>query len=132
MASAAQTRLPGYRYRHLGLMLKKLSLKTLPCDPCPHKGACCSWGTSVSFMEKANIQLHHGEDSVVWSEDEQEWRTAVVNGRCFFWKSDGTCKIHGEPYYPRVCRLFPYEDEDDGGPYKYDLGICPELRSVVR
>lgn len=105
-------------------------LPVLPCYPCPHKGSCCSWGTSVSDQEKELIQAQHGSNSVVWSDEEQEWRTALVNGKCIFWEATGTCQIHSAPYYPKVCKLFPYE-ADDGGPYKYELGICPELVNNV-
>ena len=101
-------------------------LPVLPCHPCPHRGVCCSWGTSVSTDEERAIRREHGDDALVWSDEEQGWRTSVRSGQCVFLSEAGLCVIHGEAYYPRVCQLFPYEDVD-GGPYQSDLDICPEL-----
>lgn len=100
-------------------------LPILPCDPCPHKGACCSYGSSVTDTEEKAIRAIYGNEALIWDEEEQGYRTSVVNGKCFF-HSDGLCKIHSETYYPKVCQLFPYESIE-GGEYKYDLDICPEL-----
>jgi hypothetical protein len=55
-----------------------------------------------------------------------EWRTRVKNGRCVF-LVDNICTIHAEPYYPAVCRGFPWTDAETGGPYEYDRTICPEF-----
>jgi hypothetical protein len=43
---------------------------------------------------------------------------------------DNVCTIHSQPYYPAVCRGFPWIDAETGGPYEYDRTICPEF--VVR
>jgi hypothetical protein len=37
--------------------------------------------------------------------------------------------IHGEAYYPAVCRGFPWTDAETGGPYEFDRTICPEFLS---
>jgi len=42
---------------------------------------------------------------------------------------DNTCVIHDQPYYPAVCRGFPWTDSDTGGPYEFDQTICPEFVS---
>jgi hypothetical protein len=100
----------------------------LPCFPCPHNSNCCSWGSSLTGDEDAIIAEIYGIDSIMWDEEENGWRTAVVNGKCFFLSDSGSCKIHAEEYYPQVCKLFPYESVE-GGPYKYDLeDVCPELK----
>ncbi len=106
-----------------------MKLPILPCYPCPHTGVCCKYGTSVLDDEEKQIRRIYGDGALVWDEEEKEWRTSVVNGYCFFHQQDGTCKIHSEPYYPKVCQLFPYEAVE-GGPYQYDLDICPELKDV--
>jgi hypothetical protein len=97
----------------------------LPCYPCPHASACCSWGATVSEKEVAGIIAEHGEGKVYrtrWG----EWRTRVTKGRCVFFK-DGGCTIHASSYYPSVCRGFPWIDAETGGPYQYDRTICPEF-----
>jgi hypothetical protein len=40
---------------------------------------------------------------------------------------ENVCSIHSEPYYPAVCRGFPWTDAETGGPYEYDRTICPEF-----
>lgn len=55
-----------------------------------------------------------------------EWRTRVRNRRCVF-LADNICTIHGQPYYPAVCRGFPWTDAETGGPYEFDQTICPEF-----
>lgn len=62
----------------------------------------------------------------MWDDEESSWRTSVVNDKCFFLR-DGLCSIHGQPYYPRTCRGFPYTDGETGGPYLYDQTICPDF-----
>ena len=32
-----------------------------------------------------------------------------------------------QPFYPAVCRGFPWTDAETGGPYEYDQTICPEF-----
>jgi hypothetical protein len=50
---------------------------------------------------------------------------------------DGGCSIHGRPYYPAVCKGFPWLD-DEGERYEYDVTICgafeerPELVEIQR
>jgi phosphoenolpyruvate-protein kinase (PTS system EI component) len=39
---------------------------------------------------------------------------------------NGGCAIHDQPYYPAVCRGFPWLDAE-GGRYEYDVSICGEL-----
>lgn len=97
----------------------------LPCYPCPHASVCCSWGTTLTDEEAAAIARDHGGDTVYrtrWG----EWRTRVRNRRCVFLKHNA-CTIHGKPYYPEVCRGFPWFDAVTGGPYEYDQTICPQL-----
>jgi hypothetical protein len=40
---------------------------------------------------------------------------------------NNTCSIYDKPYYPAVCRGFPFVDAETGGPYEYDRTICPEF-----
>lgn len=55
-----------------------------------------------------------------------EWRTRVRARRCVFLRNN-ECTIHGESYYPLVCRSFPWTDAETGGPYESDQTICPEF-----
>lgn len=97
----------------------------LPCFPCPHGSACCSWGVTLSDEEAAAISAAHG-DQTVYQTRWGEWRTRIRNRRCVF-LVDNRCTIHGQPYYPAVCRCFPWTDAETGGPYEYDQTICPEF-----
>jgi len=102
-----------------------VSLPTLPCFPCPHRSTCCAYGTTVSEEEATAIIADHGEDRVYltrWG----EWRTRVTRGRCVFFGGD-RCLIHDRPYYPAVCRGFPWTEADSGDPYPYDRTICLEF-----
>jgi hypothetical protein len=101
------------------------ALRALPCFPCPHHSACCRYGTTVSDEEAEAIRRHHGED-LVYQTRWGEWRTRVRRGYCVF-HSNNTCMLHDRPYYPAVCRGFPWTDAETGGPYLYDRGICPEM-----
>ena len=100
-------------------------LPALPCWPCPHASACCSWGSTLSDQEAAAIAEKYGPHTIYrtrWG----EWRTRVRNRRCVFLQENG-CRIHAEPVYPEVCRGFPWFDAETGGPYEYDQTICPSL-----
>lgn len=97
----------------------------LPCYPCPHASACCAYGATVTEEEAAAITAARGS-GLVYQTRWGEWRTRVRNRRCVF-LSDNTCSIHGQPYYPAVCRGFPWTDAETGGPYEYDRTICPEF-----
>jgi hypothetical protein len=97
----------------------------LPCWPCPHASACCAYGSTLSDEEAELIAAHHGREFIYrtrWG----EWRTRVKQGRCVFLQ-DNSCSIHAKPYYPTVCRGFPWTDAETGGPYEYDQTICPEF-----
>jgi hypothetical protein len=50
----------------------------------------------------------------------------VKKGYCVFHQNN-VCTIHGKPYYPEVCKCFPWTDAETGGPYLYDQSICPEF-----
>jgi len=99
----------------------------LPCFPCPHDAACCAYGATVSKDEVAAIQAEQGKD-LVYRTRWGEWRTRIKGGRCVFYR-DGGCAIHDRPYYPAVCRGFPWRDAETGGPYQFDRTICPEFVS---
>ena len=102
-------------------------LPSLPCFPCPHSSSCCAYGVTLSEDEAVAISNTYGGGAVYrtrWG----EWRTRVKAGRCIFLK-DNLCTIHTQPYYPAVCRGFPWTDAETGGPYEYDRTICPEFVS---
>jgi len=99
----------------------------LPCYPCPHQSACCSWGTDLLASEAEAIVAAFGPTFVTVN-DVGEARTAMHGDRCVFLQSSG-CSIHNEAFYPRVCAGFPWRDDLDRGPYEGDLTICPELAS---
>jgi hypothetical protein len=101
------------------------SLPKLPCFPCPHKASCCAYGSTVSEDEALAIQENHGE-GLVYRNRWGEWRTRVKKGRCALLK-DGGYTIHDKPYYPAVCRGFPWTDAETGGRYEYDISICGEF-----
>ena len=97
----------------------------LPCFPCPHQSSCCAHGTTVTPAEAIGLSRKHGEDKVYrtrWG----EWRTRVREGRCIFLLNN-VCTIHADPYYPAVCRDFPWIDTETGGHYKFDQTICGEF-----
>jgi hypothetical protein len=95
---------------------------SLPCFPCPHHSSCCAYGVTLSDEEAAFISEKHGPE-LIYRTRWGEWRTRVRAGRC-------VCTIHTEPYYPAVCRGFPWIDAESGGAYLYDRTICPEF--VIR
>jgi hypothetical protein len=100
-------------------------LPGLPCYPCPHRSACCGFGTTLSPAEARGIIRKYGKEKVYrtrWG----EWRTRVAKGRCVMWK-DNACSIYNTPEYPAVCRGFPFVDAESGGPYEFDQTICPEF-----
>jgi len=97
----------------------------LPCWPCPHASACCAYGSTLSEEEAQQVIRHHGA-GLVFKTRWGEWRTRVRKGRCVFFV-ENACSIHGKPYYPAVCRGFPWTDAETGGPYEYDQSICPEF-----
>ncbi len=97
----------------------------LPCYPCPHHSACCAHGVTLTDEEAASIIAAHGE-AMTYRNRLGEWRTRVRRGRCVFLR-DNVCTIHDRPYYPAVCRGFPWIDAEHGGPYEFDQTICPEF-----
>jgi hypothetical protein len=102
-----------------------MTFPPLPCFPCPHSSACCAYGTTLADGEADAIRLRFGEDRIYrtrWG----EWRTRVRGGRCAF-LVENSCELHAEPFYPLVCRGFPWTDSETGGPYEFDRTICPEF-----
>src|SRR5688572_27183002 len=113
-----------------------MMLPSLPCYPCPHAASCCAYGTTLSDEEAEAIAASHGSGFIYrtrWG----EWRTRVKKKRCVFLR-DGGCSIHDQPYYPSMCRGFPWTDGDTGARYEYDVTICgafeaqPELITLQR
>jgi hypothetical protein len=100
------------------------SLPALPCFPCPYNASCCAYGTTVSDEEAATIAANHGE-GVVYRTRSGEWRTRVRKGRCALF-ANGGCTIHDKPYYPVICRGFPWTNAE-GTRYEYDVMICGEF-----
>ena len=108
----------------------------LPCYPCPYNASCCAYGVTVTPEEAAAIEAHHGP-GMVYETRWGEWRTRVRNKRCVLFR-DGGCSIHAQPYYPSLCRSFPWTDAETGDRYEYDITICgafaahPELVAIQR
>jgi Fe-S-cluster containining protein len=97
----------------------------LPCYPCPHGSACCSYGSTLTDEEAQDLSERFGADRVYqtrWG----EWRTRVRAGRCVFLENN-VCTIYGDRSYPAVCRGFPWVDAEHGGAYEFDRSICPEF-----
>ena len=105
----------------------------LPCFPCPHRSACCSWGADLSRAEAEALGRRYGYDKLRFDAEGGGWRTRVVGGRCAF-LGDNRCLVHDDPHYPAVCRGFPWTDAETGGPYRGELEACPEfvLRPELR
>ena len=97
----------------------------LPCHPCPHRAACCAYGTTLTDEEAASLTSRFGD--VAYRTRWGEWRTRVKGRRCVFFAGDGGCTIHADASYPKVCRGFPWTDAETGGPYEFDRTICPEF-----
>ena len=97
----------------------------LPCYPCPHQSACCAHGTTLSPQEAKAIIAEHGA-AMAYRTRWGEWRTRVRQGRCALLVNNA-CSIYNKPYYPAVCRGFPFVDSESGGPYQFDREICPEF-----
>jgi len=105
--------------------MDKDQLPVLPCYPCPHQASCCAYGTTVTDAEAAAIEAALGPGRV-YRLKSGEWRTRVEKSRCVLYV-DGGCQIHGQPFYPQVCRGFPWKDAETGGPYEFDRTICGEF-----
>jgi hypothetical protein len=111
-------------------------LPALPCYPCPYNASCCAYGTTVTDEEAAAIEADQGP-GLVYRNRWGELRTRVRNKRCALFR-DGGCTIHDKPYYPKVCRGFPWIDAETSGRYEYDISICgafganPELVAIQR
>jgi putative zinc- or iron-chelating protein len=115
---------------------RQTTFPPLPCYPCPYSASCCAYGVTVSAEEAAAIEAHHGL-GLVYQTRWGEWRTRVRNKRCVLLR-DGGCSIHDQPYYPSLCRGFPWVDAETGERYEYDVTICgafeaqPELITIQR
>lgn len=104
-------------------------MSTLPCFPCPHSSACCTWGVSLTEGEAVAIRLRFGAAAIVWSEDEEGYRTATSEGRCVFLEGN-RCRIHEDVEYPSLCAAFPRKH---GAVWCLDdVESCPELQGRVR
>ena len=99
---------------------------SLPCYPCPHLSSCCAYGVTLSDDEAAAITRgarRRGRST--GRAGANGARGCAAAAACF--SSENVCTIHAEPYYPAVCRGFPWTDAETGGPYEYDRTICPEF-----
>jgi Fe-S-cluster containining protein len=103
---------------------------SLPCHPCPHASACCSWGVSLTDAEAEELRRLYGDRVLVRDEEENEWRTSVSGDAGCVFLSDNACRLHDRPEYPRMCRGFPYTD-GAGGEYIWDRSICPEFEEEL-
>lgn len=97
--------------------------QTLQCFPCDSNSSCCLYGASLTITESEAIRSAHGESHLVFVDG--EFRTAVTDSGCVF-LGDNCCRIHGQEYYPEICRRFPYTTYNDE-PYSGALSICPNL-----
>lgn len=124
-----------HRFSQPDQLNDKMTLPSLPCFPCPHAASCCAYGVTVSDEEAAEIEANHGP-GLVYLTRWGEWRTRVRKNRCALFR-DGGCSIHDQPYYPAMCRGFPWIDSD-GDRYEHDVTICgafaanPELVALQR
>jgi hypothetical protein len=114
-----------YNLRGLLHHPKKEDFLPPPCVPCQWSSSCCSHGTSLSDKEHQAIEEKFGSEHTIYDQEEQEYRTAIKDGRCIFSNKDSGCLIHEEPFYPKVCFNFPYTDISGKKPYPYDINICP-------
>ena len=95
-------------------------------SPVRISSACCAYGVTLSDDEAAAISRAYGADKAYrtrWG----EWRTRVRGGRCVFLR-ENICTIHAEPFYPAVCRGFPWIDAETGGPYRVRSDDLPGVR----
>jgi hypothetical protein len=104
-----------------------MTLPSLPCYPCPYASSCCAHGTSLSEEEAFAIEANRGP-GLVYKTHWGEWRTRVQKKRCALYR-DGGCTIHDQPYYPAICRDFPWIDAETGGRYECDVTICGEFEA---
>jgi hypothetical protein len=113
-----------------------MTFQPLPCYPCPYGSSCCAYGTTLSDEEAAALEADLGP-GLAYRTRWGEWRTRVRNNRCVLLR-DGGCTIHDKPYYPSVCKGFPWIDSETGGRYEYEVTICgafeerPELIAIQR
>jgi hypothetical protein len=112
-----------------------VTFPTLPCFPCPHDASCCAYGTTLTPEEAAAIEANYGP-GLVYETRYGEWRTRVRQKRCVMYRNGG-CSIYDQPYYPEMCRAFPWTDAY-GDRYEQDIMICgefvarPELVEIQR
>ena len=108
-------------------------LSKLPCFPCPHRAACCRWGTWLNTEEGFALNKQFGIRYVFLDQDTGDWRTQVHNGRCMFFDDRLGCILHGHKHYPTMCRDFPAKDTRNPKlPMAYDAATCPEVKKVVK
>jgi len=126
-----------------------MKLPVLPCFPCPHLNNCCSRGTNLSNDEAENLIRLYGTESVVklsldevksrfhnsleefntstlFNTGEPEWATALVNNKCYFLKTDGSCTLYGSENFPKLCDMFPWSDLKNPDRAS-DSYLCPEV-----
>lgn len=101
-----------------------MTVRALPCYPCPHGSACCAYGVDLTESEAAAL-----DPGKVYRTSSGTWRTRVRNRRCVF-LADNACTLHETDHYPATCRGFPWYMGDQTTPYEYDRTICPELVPV--
>ncbi len=106
---------------------------TLPCNDCPYGGVCCSYGVTISQVEKEAITARFGDD-VVYRDEKGYWRTAVRDRHCIFQADDGRCTIHSEDFYPAQCRAYPWHSVTEVGDAYVNTGVvydqpyeCPAM-----
>ena len=107
---AITVRPPDYKLSH--------GVPGVTCYPCPYDASCCARRT-VSDREAAAIELNpawigvsNAVGRVADTSEEQTLRSTATG-----------CTIHNKPYYPTVCRRFPWSTQTGGGT-SYDVTIC--------
>ena len=92
----------------------------LPCLNCPIDSHCCFNGVFLEDYEALTLSRIFGEKSIVYDKEDENWRTSIKNGKCFF-KGNNLCRIHSQNYYPLWCRRFPDPKKIDSDDYE----VCP-------
>ena len=99
----------------------KVDAQTLPCNDCPYGGACCTYGVTISQVEKEAITARFGADAV-YRDQKGYWRTTTRDQHCIFQADDGRCTIHSEVFYPAQCRAYPWHTVTEVGDAYVDTG----------
>jgi hypothetical protein len=99
------------------LYREKRNIEPLPCLEFKCSDTCCKYGADVEVDEyNLLMSMALAKPSDFTGPEEYEgdllYRTILGPRGCIFLRPERGCRLHGTPYKPLVCKIFPRNEAE--------------------